>query len=207
MDTGTLKYRIHTNPQLKALWGQTDGVDGPVVPRETEAMNRPIDVLPEMSVEGVELAQMVSESDNEILRKGLAKLGVSETMIKRLKTLDGLAKSGGHFLSISLEKTHRLYFLQVVHLHEVTDLVRHRLMAKPGEDGHIASDETRAYFTRNYVELVKEGGSAYKLMMEGASNMVRMLQAAKGGDDETPGATGKPKWGRVRTVKDANAKD
>ncbi len=160
-------------------------------------MNRPMEVVPPMTPESVELAQMVSEADNEILQRGLKKLGVSESMLKRLKNLDGLARSSGHFLSISLEKTHRLYFLQLVGLNEVADELREKLLAKPGQPGHIVDAEARAYFNRNYAEFVKEAGNGYKLMMEGASNMVRMLQAAKG-DDDAPGPSGKPKWSRVK---------
>lgn len=207
-----LGVRIKNHTQLRALWSRANedihGINGPKVTTETEALNRDISVLPGMTPEGVELAQMVSESDNELLRKGLKKLGVSDKMLSRLKTLDGLAKSSGHFLSISLEKTHRLYFLSLIGLNEVADELRQRLLAKEGEPGYIASDESRAYFNRNYAEFVKESGNGYKLMMEGAANMVRMLQAANG-DEDAGAALGKPKWSRVKKADQTttNAKD
>jgi hypothetical protein len=194
--------RIKDSPQLKALWSKVDAVDGHKAPTKGEVMNREMSIVPPVDPEGVELAQMVSEADNEILRKGLKKLGVSEKMISRLKTLDGLAKSSGHFLSISLEKTHRLYFLQLLGLNEVADELRGRLLAKAGEPGYVNDDEARACFNRNYAEYVKEAGNGYKLMMEGASAMVRMLQAAKG-DEDGPTGGGKPKWSRVKKADDA----
>jgi hypothetical protein len=165
-------------------------------------LNRTIPELQDIGPESVDLAQMVAESDNEILRKGLKELGVSDEMLERMKTLDGLARTSGHFLSVSLEKTHRLDFLQLIHLHEVADGLRQKLLAKAGAPGHIADDETRSYLNRNYVELVKAGGEGYKLMMEGAQAMVRMLAAAQGDDPEDkPTGTGKPRWGRTGAKK------
>lgn len=207
--TGTeLKDRIRGNKELKALWPISRSAHGPSVPeaKTAEVMNRKPRQMSDLTPESVELAQMVSESDNELLRKGLKELGVSDKMVERLKTLDGLARSSGHFLSISLEKTHRLYFLQLIGLNEVADELRTRLLAKPNEDGYITNDEARAFLNRNYAEMVKEAGNGYKIMMEGASNMVRMLAAAKGNDDPT-GPTGKPKWGRVNEPKTAEPPD
>lgn len=143
----------------------------------------------------IELADVVSESDNVLLRKGLTKLGISQKTLDRLKTLDGLARSSGQFLSISLEKTHRMYFLQLVQLMEVSDQLRERLLAKVGEQGYINDPEARAFFNKNYIDMVKEAGSGYKLMMEGAAAMVRMLQAASG--EQGGGAKKKPGWGRT----------
>lgn len=197
-----LSARIRKNPELKALWSNSRSVHGNPAPeaKTVEVMNRRPKQMSDLTPESVELAQMVSESDNELLRKGLKKLGVSDKMVERLKTLDGLARSSGHFLSISLEKTHRLYFLQLIGLNEVADELRARLLAKPDEPGWVAGDEERAFLNRNYSEMVKEAGNGYKIMMEGAANMVRMLAAAKGNDDPT-GPTGKPKWGRVNEPK------
>lgn len=199
-----LRDRIRENDQLRALFGNVADAEGAQPPREAEVMNRTPQGLP--SPGGVELAQVVGEADNLILRDGLKKLGVSEKTLERLKTLDGLAKSSGHFLSISLEKTHRMYFLQLVHLMEVSDDLRERLLAKEGEKGYIGDDEARAYFNRNYAEMVKEAGSGYKLMMEGAQAMVKMLQAAKGDEELPGGGTKKPGWGRgQRSVKPTEA--
>ncbi len=203
-----LKDRIRKNKELKALWPSSLGVKGPAAPETNtvEVMNRRPKEMSDMTPESVELAQMVSASDNELLRKGLKELGVSDKMLERLKTLDGLARSSGHFLSISLEKTHRLYFIQLIGLNEVADELRGRLLAKSGDPGFIDNDELRSYLNRNYVEMVKEAGNGYKIMMEGATNMVRMLNAASGKDD--PGApTGKPKWGRVNEPKSAEPAD
>lgn len=126
------------------------------------------------------LAEVVSEADNEMLRNGLKKLGVSAETLTKLKDLDGLAQSAGHFLSISLEKTHRMYFLQLVHLMELADSIRIRLNKPKGEEGYVESDEARAFFTKNYTDIVKEVGNGYKNMLNGAEAMVSMLSTARG---------------------------
>lgn len=122
---------------------------------------------------------MISEQDKELLHKGLSKLGVSESTLQKLRDLDGLAQSTGHFLSISLEKTHRMYFLQLVHLMELADSVRLRLMIPKDADGYIDKDEARAFFQKNYNDMVKEVGNGYKNMLAGAEAMVSMLSTAK----------------------------
>lgn len=201
--------RINGHAQLKALWGKktANSPAGPEAPRAGEVLNRgPLD-LPKGTPAAIELAEMVSDQDNAMLREGLKKLGVRTETIERLRTLDGLARSSGHFLSISLEKTHRMYFLQLVHLMELSDDLRAKLMAKPGEDGYIVDDEARAAFNKNYAEMVKESGRGYALMMEGAAAMVKMMQAAKGDDDQPGGGMKKPKWGRVKKAEATDAQD
>lgn len=158
-----------------------NNVDGPPVPREGEVMNRnPLMTFPKGDPESVELAQMVEQCDRELQETGLRELGVSEGLLKRLKGLEKLARSSGHFIAISLETTHRSYYLQVLELMELANELRRRLMAKAGETGYIADDETRAFFNKNYIEMVKEAGRAYELMLTGAQAMVKMIVDTKG---------------------------
>lgn len=179
--------RIKKHAQLKALWGKAGMNDagGPPPPREAEVMNRGALVLPASEPGTVELAQMVEQGDRELQEKGLRELGVSEDLLKRLKGLEGLARSSGHFIAISLETTHRSYYLQVLELMELANGLRKRLMAKGGEDGYIVDDEARAFFNKNYIEMVKEAGRAYELMLTGAQAMIKMIADTK--DMEMPG--------------------
>lgn len=166
-------------------------------------MNRDPSDLP-AAPRSVELAELVSETDNIILRDGLAKLGVSSKMIERIKNLDGLATSSGKFLSVSLEKTHRMYFLQLVSLMEMGDELRERLMIPAGQEGYIANDEARAFFNKNYIDMVKEAGNGYKQMLEGAQAMVRMMAAMQPTTPE--GRKRKPGFNKMLSVsKDKNA--
>lgn len=166
-------------------------------------MQRQPVALPETAPSAVELAEMVSAADKAFHELGLKKLGASDKLIERIRNLDGLAKTTGGFIAISLEKTSRSYYLQVMELMETAQNLRARLHAKAGEEGYIENDEARAFFNKNYIEMVKEAGRAYELMLSGAEAMVRMMKAATS-DDDAPGATKKPRWGRVpRKVNDA----
>ncbi len=195
----TLAQRIADHPQLRALWSKAgaDDANGAPPPRQGEVLNRkPID-LPDVAPSAVELAEMVSEADKKFHDIGLKKLGASEKLLQRIRDLDGLATTTGGFIAISLEKTSRSYYLQVMELMETAQELRGKLMAKPGEPGHISDDEARAFFNKNYVDMVKEAGRAYELMLTGAEAMVRMMQATRE-DDAPGGALKKPKWGRVK---------
>lgn len=177
-----MNERIADNAQLRALWGQAEAnsADGMSPPREGETLNRDALALPKNEPEAVELAQMVEKCDRELQEKGLRELGVSEDLLKRLKGLEGLARSSGHFIAISLETTHRSYYLQVLELMELANQLRRKLMAKAGEEGYIGDDEARAFFNKNYIEMVKEAGRAYELMLTGAQAMVKMIVDTKG---------------------------
>jgi len=193
MTTHSVTIRIHADDQLRAMYGdQTKGE--PATVTVAESMSRSPDDMPDVET-SVDLAAIISEQDNLMLRQGLEKLGVSQKTLTRLKDLDGLAKSSGMFLSVSLEKTHRMYFLQLVHLMEMADELRERLMIKAGEVGYIADDEIRAAYNKNYIEMVKEIGGGYKLTIEGAQAMVRMITAAKGTDPT--GSKKKPAFSKL----------
>lgn len=171
-----------------------NNADGLSPPRESDVMNRnPLTTLPAGDPESVELAQMVEQCDRELQETGLRELGVSDGLLKRLKGLEKLARSSGHFIAISLETTHRSYYLQVLELMELANDLRKRLIAGPGQTGYIADDEARAFFNKNYIEMVKEAGRAYELMLTGAQAMVKMIVDTKG--LEMPnGKKKKPGW-------------
>jgi hypothetical protein len=206
MTRETLGERINAHAQLRALWSKAgaDNADGPPPPRQGEVFNRaPLD-LPKDEPMTIELAQMVEQADRDMHEKGLKALGVSENMLTRLKGLEGLARSSGHFIAISLETTHRSYYLQVLELMEVAKGIRDRLMAPPGDTNYIADDEARAFLGKNYVEMVKEAGRAYELMLTGAQAMVKMIVDTKG--LELPnGKKKKHGWAIVEAPKAAKA--
>lgn len=177
-----LETRIREHQQLRAVWGQA-GVNSPAglpAPREADVMNRrPLD-LPPIAPTGVELAEMVSAADKEFHELGLKKMGISEKLLKRIRDLDGLAPSSGSFIAISLEKVSRSYYVQVMELMEMAKDLRDSLMTKGGQPGYIADDKARAYFNKNYIEMVKEAGRAYELFLTGAQVMVEMMIKTKG---------------------------
>lgn len=197
---------------MQRLYGTVDEQvlpPDPVAPTNGDAMHRrpgDLPAMPGMSQQDVELALAISDADNRILREGLAAMGVGERTLKKLKGLEGLASSSGKFVAVALEKTHRMYFLQIIGNFELADDLRERFLTpKPDKDDAskfidpIASDEIRAMYYRNYTEMVKEGGRGYKLIMEGTEALVRMIMAAKGAGD--PKAKGPKKAGWQQTEK------
>lgn len=177
------------------------------MPRQGEVLNRTPISLPDTPPGAVELAEMVSDADKTFHEAGLKKLGVSDKLIERIRNLDSLAPSSGSFIALSLEKTHRSYYLQLMELMEMAQDLRARLMAKAGEPGYIGDDKARAFFNKNYIEMVKEAGRGFELMLGGAQAFVKMLMDTNG---ENAGGNGgatkkKPGWRKV-TPLDANAK-
>jgi hypothetical protein len=200
---------IDRTPRLRALYGDRTEhtTKAPLTPpTDVELMTRdPSDAPPKIPPSGVQLAHVVADADAKMLIDGLQSMGIPEKTLIRLRKLDSLAQSNGHFISVSLQTTHRSYFVQVVELMEVANALKVRYLddvevdddKNPGQKKMISnnrcSDEERAYFYKCYTEMVKEGGRAYQTMMEGAQAMVRMLQAAGGNDDDQQ-ANAKPAW-------------
>ncbi len=172
-----------------------------VAPSEAQLMDREPDSQPSgiPSPSAVNLALGIAEQDGKILLKGLKELGISERTLERLKKLDDLAQSNGHFLSVSLQTTHRMYFVQLVEMMEMAQKMKADYIdaeledpAKPGVKLSRLSHEERAWFYKCYTEMVKEAGKGYVTMMEGTKAMVMMLKAAAGDGDKP--ASSKPKW-------------
>lgn len=178
----TLGDRIADHPQLRALWSQAGANDagGIPAPRKGEVLNRSPLSLPDAAPKDIELLEMVTHAERELHQLGLKNLGVSEKVLTRLKGLEGLASSTGHFIAQSLEVTCRSYYVQILEMMEMAHDLRSKLMAQPGETGYIASDESRAFFNKNYIEMVKEAGRAFELMLTAAQAMVEMMAKAKG---------------------------
>ena len=208
---------VEKTPAMVRLYGTMEHQavpPDPAAPTNGDAMSRqPKDLpqMPGMSQEDVELALAISDADNRILREGLAKMGINERTIAKLKGLEGLASSSGKFVAVALEKTHRMYFLQIVGLFEMADEMKERFLVpkpnpeKPGEFlDPVGDDETRALYYRNFTEMVKEGGRGYKQIMDGTEALVRMIMAAKGGGDKPKTGQKKPGWQQGAPIKQAN---
>lgn len=194
-DTDWLVTRIKGNTQLNALFGQVNTLEGAQPPTEGEVLVRDSKHLPLVPPAAMDLFEMVTDAEKKIHYAGLKKTGLSESLIKKIKSLEGLASSTGHFLAQSLEVLARSYYVQTLEMIEVASDLRAKLMAKSGEEGYVASDEARAFFNRNYAEMVKETGRAFELMLSAIQAMVKMTAAGKGDEDpNTP--TRKAGWKR-----------
>lgn len=145
--------------------------------------------------EDVELAELVTDQDNKILADGLKRLGMSDELVKKVRDLDRLAESSGKLISVSLQKTHGMYLVQLFNLMDMADKLKDRLAKKQGDEGfEPMSNLDRAFLQRNYTEMVREAGNGYKLMLSGALAMTEML---KGATEQGGGVVKKkPGWTR-----------
>lgn len=188
--------RIKNHKGLSSLWGsdgENDSLEPDVLGR-ADILDRD---LSERQPNAIELANMVGEAEKLMHEKALKRLGVSDTLIQRIRDLDGLASTSGHFIALSLEKTHRSYYLQSMQLMELAHSLHKRLMSDSKDPDGIADDEIRACFNRNYTDMVREAGRTYELMLTGAQAMVEMMLKMRDSDSGRRRPTGKPGWDRA----------
>lgn len=152
--------------QLIALWGRpgeikaseiVGGREGPV----SEGLT-PDDVMAQLGA-----------MDRQILEQGFEKLGISQQTIQQLRDLEGLASNGGKFLSVSVESTHKMYFIQLVRLFEKAEQINKTYL----QDKNLSAKD-HAFWFRLYTDMVKEHGKGYQMMFQGAEALIAMLQAS-----------------------------
>lgn len=187
------------------------------VPSDLDAMIRKPADIPDMSErdrkigENVSLALMV-DAQNEVLRKGLDRLGVPPETMRKLRTLDSLPIESALFLARSLEDTHRLYYLQLLSLENDAQFIRTNYLRshlnadgtpKLGPEGQPLpppNDENTVFWQRALNEITEELGKAYDRIRQGTADLVKMRQAAKNDGDGETGAPGKPGWGTKKVI-------
>lgn len=79
----------------------------------------------------------------------------------------------GGVLLRSMEMSYKSYFSQIVQLVDLGTALQKRLSAKTGKSGYIRNAEARAMLERNYIEIVKEIGRAFELMVDASYAMIR----------------------------------
>lgn len=172
-----LRYFIEHDDQLRAIYGAR-GFGGEVpLPSAEEVRSR----TPGTAEAGdVDLAEIVSENDTNIMRLGLKKMGASPELLKNLKHLDNLAASGGKFLAVCLQTTHRMHFVQTIGTFDLADRIKKILDADDAEKDaakKLSHDDRRGYYEL-YLDMQAATGQAYNLTLKGTESMVRMLMAA-----------------------------
>lgn len=173
--------RVHRDDQLRALWG--DKGFGSESPRVTEAETRtrsPED-LPDgvMPPKGIEWVDLVSEQDLELLRKGLKGMGLSDSILTKVKKMSVMA-AGGRFLAAALQVTHQSYFAGTMETFELAGRVKKLLDDDEGETDtakKLSSEDKKDYYGI-YLELQAALGQAYSLNLKGAEAIFRMTMAA-----------------------------
>lgn len=177
----TLKKRIRGHHVLDALYG---GVDRRVAGSEDVITRRAKDLPVGAELNDHQLAQLVIQQDREIQFRGYEKLGIDPKTIKKFRTLDGLAKTMGHFLSESVKTSYQMFSIQQIHLFERAEEVRDLLATK-------LPTEERRYYEKYYLDLVREVNRGHQMQFAAAEALVKMLAAAKGGGAAIPQETGR----------------
>ncbi|MBU2072773.1 MAG: hypothetical protein KKA68_21270 [Gammaproteobacteria bacterium] len=195
-----VEFRIANNEQLKAIYGMGQTLEPKTGLSAGEVMNRkPQGGLVQINSDPstVDLVEIVSDCDRQLHELGLKKMGLSETLINRVRKLDGLAANTGKFLSISLEKLSRSYYVQVLELMEIAQENRRRIMIPEGQPGHLSDAQEVTWANKIYIEQVKEAGRAYELFLHGAQAMVEMMIKVEKSGKAPAGQRAKPGWGIV----------
>lgn len=163
--------RIAGNDMLRALY--MDGAKNEV--RTEEIFDRrPKDSPVASDMTPDELAAQIMKQDREIQLKGLIELGVHEKTIRKLQTLDSLAKNMSRHLSISLQTSYQMFALQQIRLFEETENIREQLQSTQ------LPPEQKLHYWRLYLDMVRETNRGHQTLYQSSEALVRMMTAAKG---------------------------
>lgn len=195
-----VRSRVYSDPELKALYAHRKGSFGkpadvsPEPPDKLVQFKRGQDDLPEV-VRGVEIAESISDLDRDAYYSALLDYGVSEAQIKKLRSLDGLAKDSGRRMAASLQISHQNFIGQMHKLAEVRDEVQERMKSA-------TTIEEYTMLAKCLVECTKEARQGHETIMEGTQAMVRMIAVASGVSDTAPARETKWKPKKVNPAKD-----
>lgn len=195
MSRTALRERIDRNPQLFALYGH-QGEDAEIAEEtETGTMLRTPADLPATQPENRELAETLMKQDRELLRSGLQAAGIKPETIARIRSLDGLARNTGAFLSVSMDFTHRLHIFSQAALFEEMEYIR---------KNHLRADKmdpmVKVMWQRAFNEIADMLGKGYDRTLAGTQAMMAIMSKS-GGEKPGAGATkGKPGWQQARDV-------
>lgn len=188
----SVRGRIKNDPELMALRPHPDDADTPTAPNIGDTLLRDPKEIP-IPISDPQLGSMVIKTETVLLKHGLAKLGVSDKTIAKLKTFDGLNIGAGQVLAQSLQQTHQLYYLRLLQLdQDMDDIKRRYLNENPTEE---TNPMERMFWQKAYNEMVDQYRKGYLTMLSGTQAMVAMM---KGQNKEQPKA--KARLGFASTV-------
>ena len=202
----TFDEAIKRDPNLQALLTDLrSGGDGAAILSEMESMRKDARDIPDGPPPAVDIVDLIDDNEKKMLSDGLLKLGASAAIVNKLNLLDGLATSSGHFIAHALQKTHKLYFIQLVNLADEADHLKKLLdddLAQTDPAKKMTNFD-RAQYQRAYVDMVKEFGRGYSLNLQGAEAMVNMIfkgNPSPNGVAKRPGGR-RAGWGSAKSVK------
>jgi hypothetical protein len=176
-----LRALIERDDQLRPIYGARGFGSEVPLPTPQDVRNRTQGENPEGTESSdIDLAEIVSENDTNVMRLGLKKMGASPDLLKSLKHLDNLATSGGKFLAVCLQTTHRMHFVQTIGTFDLAARIKKILDDDDlvtEQEKKLSHEDRRGYYEL-YLDMQAATGQAYNLTLKGTESMVRMLMAA-----------------------------
>lgn len=183
-----IRAKISRTKILREIYSNTLDIDDEATPGKNDIINRSkkdLQFVDEIdSQRKAEIVEMYEKSSSDLDDANLRELDISEKLIRRIRTLDKLAPTAGHFIAMGLEKTHKLLYAQLLDMHEISQNLAEKIKA-----GSYSDAESMYFAHRAYSELVKQGISGFKTMMEGGIAIARIHRGAgrnsgEGGPEE-----------------------
>lgn len=182
-----VRVALNDNPQLRAAFLVGDRV---TAPDELEAELRKPSDFKLINKEKDELAELVRKQDFDLMRGGLAKAGIKEETLEKLKVLDGLAVNSGRFLVASLDLSHKMLMYSNISLMEQADYIKKTYL----EDATLGM-EYKIEWQKAYNEICDIIGKGYDRVLAGTQAMAKIMA---GQGDEKQGGKKKPAFAPLK---------
>ena len=177
----TLQQRIDRDPRLAALMSEFRKVETVQV-TELESMTRsqtdippPVAFAPAPVAGDAMLAEMVRKQDDELVIKGLEKVGIGSAMLDKLRNISALGSSPGQFMATSLGLTHKLMVVQTIELAEEAEYIKANYL----RNGDLTCEE-RSYWQKCYNEIADLIGKGFDRTLAGTQALIAMQRGAAG---------------------------
>lgn len=193
MDVKSLHRRINTDPQLFALYGsQSQDAEVPEANALSTMIRSPADI-PMRQDENRALAEELMKQDRELLRSGLLAAGIKEETIRKIRSLDGLARNTAAFLSVSIDFTHRLNIFSQAALLEEMEYIRTTHLRNENMDPMV-----KVMWQRAFNEIAEMLGKGHDRALNATQAMMAIAKGTQGDDPRSSNPNAKPAWQRAK---------
>lgn len=138
------------------------------------------------------LATNILRQDGELVRRSLAKAGIKEGTLAKLRIFDDMSENTGRFFVTTMDMTHRLQTFQVAALFEEAEYIRETYLHNKTLD-----DAVRIEWTKRYTEISELIGKTADRAVAGTEAVHRML---KNSSDESGKGKRKPGFKPIKQV-------
>jgi len=160
-----LRYEVDKDPRLCAMFKVNVG-EG-VTPDEVEILTRQSSFA--KSTENKDLAHAINKQNLQLMADGLAKAGIKEDTLKKIKSLGDFDMHAGQFLAGSLDMSHRMVVYTSVSLMEEAEHIKKTYLGDSGLPPKVKLEWQKAY--NQIVDLL---GKSYDRVLTGTQAMIKM---------------------------------